>query len=420
MGTGRSPTVGRGLPNPSGVPLCPYGGSRHQIAHSRTVDMSSIPSVLSSERGDMPVMRELTQDEADQIKVFLLKTPLQRPIRLAFPEIPMAMQITDVIDWEWDNEGRDFSGTDGVYPLTYQGRAASLSLQVCSWSSASRLDAVHVVLGSNHPALDPRFVQIELGDCLTDGDTVLLVKSTRRAGRGAISRMKKGTRIIRHPAGDDFDARVQLLIERLGARVIKWREAEFIVVATIPLDRMLGDPGRLFPEILEQLLRYAGEVETLRLGLSRLAAAEALDAGSAGKLSTHGFRYRLTPEERKRVELSGMAAATEWLEGHGFSVSDVSARNLGYDLLAASGSEELSVEVKSTTVAEWAVEFTANEMRCATQRQNDYMLIVVVLDGVDSLAVTEMCSYRNPAEHDGLVVAPYRYILRPSGAAETH
>ena len=115
-----------------------------------------------------------------------------------------------------------------------------------------------------------------------------------------------------------------------------------------------------------------------------------------------------------------MAAATEWLEGHGFFVSDVSARNLGYDLLAASGPEELSVEVKSTTVAEWAVEFTVNEMKCASQKQNDYMLIVVVLDGVDSLAVTEIRNYRNPAEHDGLVVAPYRYVLRPSEAAEAH
>lgn len=365
-------------------------------------------------------MRELTQDEADQIKKFLLETSLRRPIRLAFPEVPMAMQITEIVDWEWDSEGRDFRGPDGVYPLSYQGRDASLNLQVCSWSSDPRLDAVHVVLGSNHPALNPRFAQLELGDCLVDGDTVLLVKSTRKAGRGAITRMKKGTRTTRDSAGDDFDARVQLLIERLGARVIKWKGVEFIVVAMIPLGIMLGEPARLLPETLEQLLRYAGEVETLRLGLERSAAAEALGSESEGKLSTHGFRYRLTPEERKRVELSGMAAATEWLEGHGFFVSDVSARNLGYDLLAASGPEELFVEVKSTTVAEWAVEFTVNEMKCASQKQNDYMLIVVVLDGVDSLAVTEIRNYRNPAEHDGLVVAPYRYVLRPSEAAEAH
>lgn len=56
----------------------------------------------------------------------------------------------------------------------------------------------------------------------------------------------------------------------------------------------------------------------------------------------------LSASERKAVEMCAMKVATKHLEGIGFRVKDVSARE-SYDLLATSGEREIKVEVKGTT-----------------------------------------------------------------------
>lgn len=109
--------------------------------------------------------------------------------------------------------------------------------------------------------------------------------------------------------------------------------------------------------------------------------ADAIDRSNelSGK-RTRGQGRRISPEERKAVELHAMHAATAHFKGLGWDVTDVSA-SLSYDLLCtkAEGSE-LHVEVKGTQSPGESIILTRNEVLHAIRSTNVALYILTLIE----------------------------------------
>ena len=186
-----------------------------------------------------------------------------KPVALKFPESDLEIAVDEMSEPYWaysvGMESRDFQGPMGQKPLRLRGHGSRLRLHVGAWGSDSRLDAVHVVLGSADQKLGYRFGEIELSVCLCDGDEVVLVKNlTEHAGKGAIVRLN------RKASRSENILRRQALVEALGAETLEWEGSEYLVVARLNWENLNRCSASLFHHFILNFLRYAGQVETLR------------------------------------------------------------------------------------------------------------------------------------------------------------
>ena len=89
----------------------------------------------------------------------------------------------------------------------------------------------------------------------------------------------------------------------------------------------------------------------------------------------------ITPEEKKAIELQGMKVTTDFYRWMGYSVQDVSAEKVGYDLLCQAEVKELCVEVKGTTSNEPEVNITPNEKKFA--QDNPTKAVLAIVSGIE-------------------------------------
>lgn len=95
-------------------------------------------------------------------------------------------------------------------------------------------------------------------------------------------------------------------------------------------------------------------------------------------------------ERRQRIERVAMSTSANWFSDRGFDVSDVSMRQLGWDLEARRGRACLRIEVKGTSLdaASFAVDVTPNEyvnMRDVSHRSTYRLCIVTDCEGQPKL-----------------------------------
>lgn len=94
-----------------------------------------------------------------------------------------------------------------------------------------------------------------------------------------------------------------------------------------------------------------------------------------GKPKKKGQQYG-TAEHNRLVELEAMAIVTDGYQSEGWTVSDVSAQNLGWDLEARRGKLVKLVEVKGATGPRPEFFLTANEHRAASD-ESDWVAVVI-------------------------------------------
>jgi hypothetical protein len=122
-----------------------------------------------------------------------------------------------------------------------------------------------------------------------------------------------------------------------------------------------GIPGQspvYFPELQKEVgpeiaRRIRHFIETGKA----LPLSEAVSPKSGRK----GNRVQPDPERRKEIEDTAMRIVTDHFEAFGYDVDDVSATNLGYDLVAVQGDATLCIEVKGRSSSAVVADFTFNE-----------------------------------------------------------
>ena len=142
-------------------------------------------------------------------------------------------------------------------------------------------------------------------------------------------------------------------IESLGVRVRPLKEA----------DRRLARIPALQPGPIRTLYPIAGRDAALllraagsRINLESCEAEAETSDGATGA----GFG---TPESNKLVERAAIRHVTRLYKGRGWLVSNVSAQNLGFDLVCRGAGEVRHVEVKGASGEGQQFVLTANELR---------------------------------------------------------
>jgi hypothetical protein len=103
-----------------------------------------------------------------------------------------------------------------------------------------------------------------------------------------------------------------------------------------------------------------------------------LGQGAEGKeLTGHPF----TPSEaRFRVEQAALDSTKKWLEAQGYHVEEVAAFDVGCDLLVTtSEGRQIWVEVKGRS-GDSLIQLTEKQWKCAQQRDENYWVIIVLVD----------------------------------------
>jgi len=299
---------------------------------------------------------------------------------------------------------RTITAPDGSDPVRINGCTGRLELLLGQWSDQPGNE--QIVLSSNRKELDPRFGQINLNLCLTDGRTVYLVKNlSRDGGPGAIKRLQQGA------GGPEMAGeramRKARLVSQLGNGTIVFDGQEWLVVAALPMPVPRRRADALFTEAMVQLFRYAALVEHLRRG------AVALDEEDAPNTAAVSLPRRLSAAERRLVDLEAMAIVRAHLEDQGYAVKDVASRE-SYDFIASQGSDVLYVEVKGTTLDPWAVELTAAEHTVAQRQGGRYRLYVVQFEAFERLHKYRLVNVHNPVLNRNCTVIPVRYRVQGS------
>lgn len=351
-------------------------------------------------------LRLMKRGEADLVKEFLLTAKLGRPLTMNVPGLDLRFQVTTLRKPEPvfdDMDGRSFVGaTDQGDAVIMHERTSNLMLMIGKWGDSARLDASHVVLSSDHSALDFRFGQLELSNCLSDGNTMYLTKSlSRDGGEGAIVRLRRGATSLA-----ERESRRARLAAALGDNTLWFEDQLWLVVSSLTLAELRERSSSAMTRFVGDLLRYAGQVERIR---------DDLDLATLGpdEVAAMAVPLRLSAQERMAIERSAMDAATSWLTRKGYRVEDVSDLRVGYDLLAHSGAGDLMVEVKGTTNEPWAVNLTANEFSTAKQNRADYLLLVVQVRDVESLEPMRIIDIVDPVHASGYGIRPTGYVLAP-------
>jgi hypothetical protein len=135
-----------------------------------------------------------------------------------------------------------------------------------------------------------------------------------------------------------------------------------------------------------------------------------------------GYSSRLSPAERKAIELRGMDLAIAHFESLGFDVDDVSS-NQSYDLRCTSDETHIDVEVKGTTTSGEVVLLTANEVQHALSSYPNTALAIVqgiVLDrsGATPSARGGLLEVRSPWRPLDTDLRPIAYRYQPTDVAE--
>jgi hypothetical protein len=131
--------------------------------------------------------------------------------------------------------------------------------------------------------------------------------------------------------------------------------------------------------------------------------------------------YEVDPEVRKRTERIAMAAVRRAEEARGHRVVDVSAEKCGWDLTAypaiAPGTEGRQpeprhIEVKGRLKDQTTVCVTRNEILCAMNQADKFVLAIVLVDPDDDDKIDGPHYIRNPFDREpGWGVASINYRL---------
>jgi hypothetical protein len=145
---------------------------------------------------------------------------------------------------------------------------------------------------------------------------------------------------------------------------------------------------------------------------------EVEEAESAGKSAANGQRQgiHLNPEERRCVELRGMAVAEKWLKNRGYVATNVS-KGQPHDFSATKGGRSFAVEVKGTTGDGSAIILTKNEVAVQRKRYPANMLIVVHSIRLDRMGKKPKAGggtvvVRSPWPIEGGRLTPLTYAYR--------
>lgn len=178
------------------------------------------------------------------------------------------------------------------------------------------------------------------------GDTMIAYQTDRNELVG-IARVKRWRR--------HGQAR-QLILEPVRIIGVKVRPLKDHAPRVRRIRALQSGPIRtLYPisrtEAVTLLNAAAGEIQTDSENIER-AASNALRGAGFG-----------TAEENKRVERAAVAHARRQLSASGWSVTDVSRENRGYDLLCRRGRRRLHVEVKGARGSDYQFILTDHEKR---------------------------------------------------------
>ncbi|PWU48913.1 helicase [Micromonospora globispora] len=140
-------------------------------------------------------------------------------------------------------------------------------------------------------------------------------------------------------------------------------------------------PNVAYPKRQERLAergRLQTQVDKRLTDLEALAAITVNPPVQTGRLRVHPAAIPATPQETGS-ELIAMRRITSTLEADGWTVSDVSKENRGYDLHARRRHQQRLIEVKGVwqSAASNGIRMTGNEVLIATQHGSDYWLYVV-------------------------------------------
>lgn len=148
-----------------------------------------------------------------------------------------------------------------------------------------------------------------------------------------------------------------------------------------PSERNLELPGRGFGGFGQSNVLYADDPNQ-HLDMRR-KVLKLIEAGAGARVAksptTSGSAFQPDLLKREQVERAAEAQAMEFLRKElGFEPIDVSAENLGWDILATRGDEKLFVEVKGLSGSNLAIELTPNEYRAMQEHQQQFRLCVVI------------------------------------------
>lgn len=83
-------------------------------------------------------------------------------------------------------------------------------------------------------------------------------------------------------------------------------------------------------------------------------------------------------EKRQAVEHAAMDAVWDYYTLDGYTLNDVSASNLGWDLEAMKGKTKLTIEVKGLSGSDVIVELTPNEYSKFLEKRSNYRLAILI------------------------------------------
>jgi hypothetical protein len=153
-----------------------------------------------------------------------------------------------------------------------------------------------------------------------------------------------------------------------------------------------------------------------RASMDELADAVDTFDTLAGKGKRQG--WRVSPKERRAIELHAVAKATRYFKALGFEVEDVGARE-SYDLVCRRPGSTMRVEVKGTTGTGSAILLTAKEVEHAKQTRGPLALFVLTRIKLTKQGESVSCTggvrhLRDPwriTEHGTLSPVGYNYWL---------
>lgn len=353
-------------------------------------------------------MRHITQREADAIKKLLLKGNVDSPLKIRGERYEISIKTVGKVyaarSFEWMDNRECLGGT--TPPLLINGAAADLTFRIGAWGYETRLDETHLVIGSTFHRY---FGQLELSQCVTDEESIYLVKQlTGLGGEGTMMRLNKNARSI-----PEKHARRVQLVKRLAGSVVRLKDKEWLVVSKIPL-ASLTDPkqrDKLFTQVLGDILRYAFAVEEI-IVQPKMATKTAEELLAGTEHSGKDVIYFPSPEDRQAIEQAAQSFAEDYFRKKGYTVEDCSMTGgLGYDLCIREGKDVEYIEVKGTTNDDWCIEMQRSQHVAARKHGKKFHLFVVVLKSVKNPKAKAHHDISDPL-NASLKIEPSAYSVR--------
>jgi len=174
-----------------------------------------------------------------------------------------------------------------------------------------------------------------------------------------------------------------------------------------------------FPRELVDLLPELNKI-VLQADTPVIGGSGGTNSGDIGKplakVGKSGTGYLNNQAAKKAIELQAMKQATEYLEGLGMAVKDVSATE-SFDLSAVIGDSVWTVEVKGSSGVATSVELTIGEVKASWSSVFSALIVVDQISWVESANSIQTSPGRLRIiadwlpEEERLLPTRYRYVL---------